>query len=89
MFPIGANDQLHSVPEATLVVSNLKNKTIAFQKQNKTGINNMFLSFTKATSQSNWTVIRWISIILSRLSNRNYNGLFPTNLPLTQTSLNA
>ena len=54
-------------PDATLEVSN---KTVTFQKT--------YQCFTKATSKSYWTVIRWISIILSRLRNVNYSGLFST-----------
>ena len=67
-------------PKATLEVSN---KTVTFQKPYQAIIYHTFQCFTKATSKSNWTVIRWISIILSRLRNGNYCGLFPTRWKLT------
>ena len=70
--------------EATLEVSN---KTVTFQKPYRASINHTFQCFTKATSKNNWTVIRWISIILSRLRNGNYSSPFPTSWKLT-TNLN-
>ena len=67
-------------PEATLEV---RNKTITFQKPYQAGINHTFQRFTKTTSKGNVTVIRCISIILPRLRNGNYSGLFPTSWELT------
>ena len=65
-------------PETTLKISN---KTIAFHKAFQAGSDHAFNSFTKTTIKNNWTVIRWVSIILSRL--RNYSDIFPSSWKLT------
>ena len=75
-------------PETTLEVSN---KAVTFQKTYQANFNHTFQCFTKATSMSNWAVMRWISIILLVLGMGIIMACFQLvgNLPLTQTSLNA
>ena len=77
------DQMVNCTPFAPLATLEVSNKTVTFQKPYQASINHTFQCFTKATSKGNWAVIRWISVILSRLRNGNYSGLFPTSWKLT------